>query len=163
MSLLTRWFWNSGIDMAFSNQTIMIFRILLSLTHLRTSFCLWSFPCIVLIIKCFQIIYNRRDLVSQPVIMTRIIRFCTILVLPKHVRIRIKKAYFACGSVWVRSLTLRKENGFEDRVLERIFGHSRSELTGMTGKLHKEELHIWYPSRSIINMVMSVSTRWTEM
>jgi hypothetical protein len=42
------------------------------------------------------------------------------------------------------SLTLREEHGlkvFENRVLGRIFGPKRDEVTGEWRKLHSEELH----------------------
>jgi hypothetical protein len=48
---------------------------------------------------------------------------------------------------------------FENRVLRRIFGARRDEVTGGWGKLHNEELHILYSSPSIIGMVMSSRTR----
>jgi hypothetical protein len=42
------------------------------------------------------------------------------------------------------SLRLREEHrlrAFENRVLRRIFGHKRDEVTGEWRKLHNEELH----------------------
>jgi hypothetical protein len=51
------------------------------------------------------------------------------------------------------SLTLREEHGvrvFENRVLRRIFGPKRDEVTGGWRKLHNEELHNLYSSPSII-------------
>jgi hypothetical protein len=42
------------------------------------------------------------------------------------------------------SLTLREEHrlrGFENRVLRRIFGPKRDEVTGKWWKLHNEKLH----------------------
>jgi hypothetical protein len=42
------------------------------------------------------------------------------------------------------SLTLREERRlrvFENRVLKRIFGPKRDEMTGEWRKLHNEELH----------------------
>jgi hypothetical protein len=47
------------------------------------------------------------------------------------------------------SLTLREEHRlrvFEKRVLRRIFGPKRDEVTGGLRKLHNEELHNLYPS-----------------
>jgi hypothetical protein len=61
------------------------------------------------------------------------------------------------------SLTLRKEPGlrvFEDRVLRRIFGHKRNEVTGEWRKLHNEELHNLYSSPDIIRRVKSRRMRW---
>jgi hypothetical protein len=39
---------------------------------------------------------------------------------------------------------------FENRVLRRIFGRKRDEVTGEWRKLHNEELHILYSSPNII-------------
>jgi hypothetical protein len=47
------------------------------------------------------------------------------------------------------SLTLREEHRlrvFENRVLRRIFGPKRDEVTGELRKLHNEELHILHSS-----------------
>jgi hypothetical protein len=44
---------------------------------------------------------------------------------------------------------------FENRVLRRIFGPKRDEVTGGWRKLHKEELHNLYFSPSIIRMIKS--------
>jgi hypothetical protein len=41
---------------------------------------------------------------------------------------------------------------FENRVLRRIFGPNRNEVTGGWRKLHNEELHKLYSSPSIIRM-----------
>jgi hypothetical protein len=42
---------------------------------------------------------------------------------------------------------------FENRVLRRIFGSKRDEVTGGWRKLHNEELHNLYSSRSIMRMI----------
>jgi hypothetical protein len=50
------------------------------------------------------------------------------------------------------SLRLREEHGlrvFENRVLRRIFGPKRDEVTGEWRKLHNEELHNLYSSPDI--------------
>jgi hypothetical protein len=44
---------------------------------------------------------------------------------------------------------------FENRVLRRIFGPKRNEVTGEWRKLHNEKLHDLYSSRSIIRMIRS--------
>jgi hypothetical protein len=44
---------------------------------------------------------------------------------------------------------------FGNRVLTRIFGPKRDEVTGGRRKLHNEELHMLYSSPSIIRMVKS--------
>jgi hypothetical protein len=61
------------------------------------------------------------------------------------------------------SLTLREEHGlrvFENRVLRRIFGPKRDEVTGEWRKLHNGELHILYSSPDIIRQIKSRRMRW---
>jgi hypothetical protein len=55
-------------------------------------------------------------------------------------------------------LTLREEHSlkvFHNRVLRRIFGPKRDEVTGECRKLHNEELHILYSSPNIIGQIKS--------
>jgi hypothetical protein len=49
---------------------------------------------------------------------------------------------------------------FENRVLRRIFGSKRDEMTGEWRKLHNEELHNSYSSPDIIRQVKSRRMRW---
>jgi hypothetical protein len=49
---------------------------------------------------------------------------------------------------------------FENRVLWRIFGPKRDEVTGGWRKLHNEELEDLYTSPSVIRIVKSRRTRW---
>jgi hypothetical protein len=49
---------------------------------------------------------------------------------------------------------------FENRVLRRIFGPRRDEVTGEWRKLHNEELHNLYSSPYIIRQVKSRRMRW---
>jgi len=54
------------------------------------------------------------------------------------------------------SLTLREERRlrvFESRVLRRIFGPKRDEVTGEWRKLHHEELNDLYCSPGIIRLI----------
>jgi hypothetical protein len=49
---------------------------------------------------------------------------------------------------------------FENRVLRRIFGPKRDEVTGEWRKLHSEELHNLYSSSDIIRQVKSRRMGW---
>jgi hypothetical protein len=44
---------------------------------------------------------------------------------------------------------------FENRMLRRIFGLKRDEVTGGWRKLHNEELHNLYSAPNIIRMIKS--------
>jgi hypothetical protein len=49
---------------------------------------------------------------------------------------------------------------FENRVLRKIFGPKRDEVTGEWRKLHNKELHDLYSSPSIIRIIKSRRMRW---
>jgi hypothetical protein len=49
---------------------------------------------------------------------------------------------------------------FESRVLRRIFGPKKYEVTGDWRKLHNEEFHNLYSSPNIIRMIKSISMIW---
>ena len=61
------------------------------------------------------------------------------------------------------SLTLREERSlrvFENRVLSRIFGPKRDEVTEEWRKLHNEELNILYCPPNIVRVIKSRRMRW---
>ena len=61
------------------------------------------------------------------------------------------------------SLILREErrlNVFENRVLRRVFGPKRDEVTGEWRKLHNEELSNLYSLPNIVRVVKSRRMRW---
>jgi hypothetical protein len=61
------------------------------------------------------------------------------------------------------SLTLREERRlreFENRVLMRIFGPKRDEVTGEWRKLHTEKLYNLYPTPNIVRVIKSRRMRW---
>jgi hypothetical protein len=86
--------------------------------------------------------------------------------LSRNVKVKIYKTItlpvdlYGCAT-W--SLTLREEHRlrvFENRVLRRIFGPKRDEVTGEWRKLHNEELHNLFSSPDIIRQDKSRRMRW---
>jgi hypothetical protein len=62
-----------------------------------------------------------------------------------------------------QSLTVREEHRlevFENRVLRRIYGPKRDEVSGDWRKLHDEELHDLYSSPSIIRLMKARRMKW---
>jgi hypothetical protein len=49
---------------------------------------------------------------------------------------------------------------FENRVLRRIFGPTRDEVTGEWRKLHNRELQNLYSSPDIVRQIKSRRMRW---
>ncbi|KAJ4429825.1 hypothetical protein ANN_22029 [Periplaneta americana] len=63
------------------------------------------------------------------------------------------------------TLTLREEQRlmvFENKVLRKIFGAKRDEVTGEWGKLHNAELHRLFSLPDIISNIKSRRLRWAE-
>jgi hypothetical protein len=54
----------------------------------------------------------------------------------------------------------RRLNLFENRVLRRVFGPRRDEMTGEWRQLHKEELNDLYCSPNIVRVIKSRRMRW---
>jgi hypothetical protein len=86
--------------------------------------------------------------------------------LSKNLKIRIYKTVilpvvlYGCETL---SLTLKEEHRLrvcEKRVLRRIFGPKRDEVTGGWRKVRNEELHDLYPSPSIIRIIKARRMRW---
>jgi hypothetical protein len=54
----------------------------------------------------------------------------------------------------------RRLRVFENRVMRRIFGPKRNEVTADWKKLHNEELNDLYSSPNIVRVIMSRRMRW---
>ena len=49
---------------------------------------------------------------------------------------------------------------FENKVLRRIFGPRRDEVTGDWRSLHNEEINVLYSSPNIVRVIESRRMRW---
>jgi hypothetical protein len=87
--------------------------------------------------------------------------------LSKNLKIKIYRTIilrvvlYGC-KIW--SLTLKKKcrlRVFENRVLRRIFGSKRNEVTGEWRKLHNDELNNLCSLPNIVRVIKSRRTRWT--
>jgi hypothetical protein len=52
---------------------------------------------------------------------------------------------------------------FENRVLRRIFGPKRKEVTGKWRRLHKKALYALYSSPNICRVIKSRRLRWSRL
>ncbi|KAJ4431211.1 hypothetical protein ANN_19808 [Periplaneta americana] len=86
--------------------------------------------------------------------------------LSKNVKVRIYKTVIlpvVLNGCETWTLTLREEHRvkvFENKVLRKIFGAKRDEVTGEWIKLHNAELHALYSSPDIIRNIKSRRLRW---
>jgi len=93
--------------------------------------------------------------------------YCSWVHLSKNLKIKIYRTiilpvvFYVCET-W--SLTLREERRlrvFENRVLKKVFGPKRDEMTGEWRKLHNEELNDLYSLHNIVRVVKSRRMRWS--
>jgi hypothetical protein len=61
---------------------------------------------------------------------------------------------------WSLTLWEGRRLVFENRVLRRIFGPKRDEVTGKWRRLHNEELYALYSSTNIIRLIELRKLRW---
>jgi hypothetical protein len=66
--------------------------------------------------------------------------------------------------MWVLNLVAHtgghKLSVFENRVLRRIFGLTRAEVTGEWRRLYNKKLYVLYCSSAIIRLIKSRRLRW---
>jgi hypothetical protein len=86
--------------------------------------------------------------------------------LPKNLKINIYISIILPVVLYgfeIWSLILREERSlrvFENRVLRRLFGPKRDDVTGEWRKLHNEELSDLYSLPKIVRVVKSRRMRW---
>jgi hypothetical protein len=76
--------------------------------------------------------------------------------LSRNVKVKIYRSInlpfvlYGCETWFIKPREDHRLRMFESRVLKRIFGPNRDEVTGEWRKLHNEELHNLYSSPDII-------------
>jgi hypothetical protein len=86
--------------------------------------------------------------------------------LSRNVKVKIHRTIilpvvsYGCETLCLTSREQHRLRMFENRVLRRIFGPKRAEVTGERRKLHSQELHNLYLSLDIIRQIKSRRMRW---
>jgi hypothetical protein len=80
------------------------------------------------------------------------IEICRVIILPV--------VLYGCETWSLTPREARRVRVLENRVLRRISGPKRDEVTGELRKLHNEELNYLYPLTNIIKVVKLRRMRW---
>jgi hypothetical protein len=92
--------------------------------------------------------------------------FLVLLLLSKNLKIKIYRTIILPVVLYgyeTWSLTLREERRlrvFENRVLRKVFGPKRDEVTGEWRKLHNKDLSDLYSLPNTVRVVKSRRMRW---
>ncbi|KAJ4431722.1 hypothetical protein ANN_20324 [Periplaneta americana] len=109
------------------------------------------------------------DMVDRYQDSSNCIQHISEILLSKNLKVRIYRTVilsvvlYGCET-W--TLTLREEHRlrvFENKVLRKIFGAKRDEVTGEWRKLHNTELHALYSSPDIIRNIKCRRLRWAGL
>ena len=90
------------------------------------------------------------------------------ILLSKNVKIKIHRTIIlpiilnGCETWSLRLREERRLRVFENRVLRRLFGPRKDDVTGERRKLHNEDLNDLYCSTNIIRVIKSRRMRWAE-
>ncbi|KAJ4442184.1 hypothetical protein ANN_12050 [Periplaneta americana] len=135
--------------------------------HLLGNLVVWLSGSASIMLYCvlltFYLIRRRRQCFD---ISPEVEKLLSSSLLSKNLKVRIYKTIilpvvlYGCET-W--TLTLREElrlRVFENKVLRKIFGAKRDEVTGEWSKLHNTELHALYSSSDIIRNIKSRRLRW---
>ena len=97
--------------------------------------------------------YSLEKILSSRLLSKKLkVKICKTIILPVIL--------YGCET-W--SLTLREEHRlrvFENKVLRKIFGAKKDDITGEWRKLHNAQLHVLYSSPNIIRDLKSILLRW---
>ena len=98
--------------------------------------------------------------IHKKILLSRLLSKKLIVKTYKTIILQVVGLLYGCET-W--SLTLREEHRlrvFEKKVLRKIFGAKKDEITGERRKLHNTELHALYSSPNIIRSFQSGRLRW---
>jgi hypothetical protein len=103
--------------------------------------------------------WMRNEATEGEIVINEVVKNCLSLACSNHI-VTWNKLPYLIISVFLTLKYTETVTLFENRVLRRIFGPKRNEVTGGWRKLHNEELHNLYSSPSIIRMIKSRRMRW---
>jgi len=110
--------------------------------------------------------HEENMIIVKQILYTKLFFLYLYFLLSKNLTIKVYRTIILpvvlCGCETC-SLTLREERRlrvFENRVLRRIFGPKRDEVTGEWRTLHSEELNYLYSSPNIVRVIKSGRMRW---